>query len=382
MPAEDRAWPAEWTEYEDLASGVRVRQLTDYLGHSHHLYFTNPGWYDEGRRLLFGSDRENASNLFSLDLHTGEIAQITDLPRRPGTRFQRTFLNPERPEAYFFHGRDLTGVDLKTRSLRALWTAPDGFCTSMLSVTADGRYVVLSIYEDLSHRITKYGMYAYAGFGETFEAHPLGRVIRVPVEGGQAETVWEERCWIGHVNASPTQPHLLTFCHEGPWGKVDNRIWGLNHETGVAWQIRPRQGDESPGHEYWLADGQRVGYHGGYPDGRGFFGCIRYDNTGRLETVTDEATGHTHSNDFSLVVGDGGGVVRIWRRDGDAFDGPRVLCEHRSSFNVQTTHAHPRFSPDGRQVVFTSDRTGYGNVYLADVPDFEGLPGVEGPPKR
>lgn len=31
----------------------------------------------------------------------------------------------------------------------------------------------------------------------------------------------------------------------------------------------------------------------------------------------------------------------------------------------------------GRQVLFTSDRTGYGNLYLADVPDFDTLPPVE-----
>jgi oligogalacturonide lyase len=376
MPA-GRVWPAEWTEYEDLASGARVRQLTNYLGHSHHLYFTNPGWYDDGRRLLAGSDRENAANLFSVDLETGEITQITDLPQAPETRFLRTYVNPLRPEAYFFRGPQLLGVDLKTFESRLLWRAPQGFRTSMLSATADGRYVCLSVFEDLSDRIRTYGMYAYAGFRETFEAHPLSRVVRVAVDSGDAETVWEERCWIAHVNASPSQAHLLMFCHEGPWPKVDNRIWGLNHETGVAWQIRPREGEESPGHEYWLDDGERVAYHGGYPDGRFFFGCIRYDNAGRVETTTDGATGHMHSNDFSLIVGDGGGVVRIWRRDGETFDGPRVLCEHRSSFNVQRVHAHPRFSPDGRQVLFTSDRTGYGNVYLVDVPDFDSLPPVQ-----
>ena len=35
---------------------------------------------------------------------------------------------------------------------------------------------------------------------------------------------------------------------------------------------------------------------------------------------------------------------------------------------------HPRFNADGSQVVFTSDVSGYGNVYLCDVPAFETLP--------
>ncbi|MBM4047283.1 MAG: oligogalacturonide lyase, partial [Planctomycetes bacterium] len=51
-----------------------------------------------------------------------------------------------------------------------------------------------------------------------------------------------------------------------------------------------------------------------------------------------------------------------------------LLCEHRSSCHVQQVHVHPRFTPDGKQVLFTSNVSGYGNVYLADVPVFESLP--------
>ncbi len=38
-------------------------------------------------------------------------------------------------------------------------------------------------------------------------------------------------------------------------------------------------------------------------------------------------------------------------------DGP-VAVEAR-----QHTHPHPRFSPDGSRVLFTSDRTGYAQLY-------------------
>lgn len=48
----------------------------------------------------------------------------------------------------------------------------------------------------------------------------------------------------------------------------------------------------------------------------------------------------------------------------------RVLCESGSSLGrPQYTHPHPFFSPDLRYVLFNSDRTGLGQIYMATVPD-------------
>jgi len=48
----------------------------------------------------------------------------------------------------------------------------------------------------------------------------------------------------------------------------------------------------------------------------------------------------------------------------------RLLCHSESSFGrPQYTHPHPFFSPDNRYVIFNSDRTGLGQIYLAEVPE-------------
>ncbi|HUT33915.1 MAG TPA: oligogalacturonate lyase family protein [Planctomycetota bacterium] len=374
-----RIWPSEAKVVQDPASGIEIRQLTDYLGHSHHLYFTNPGWYAGGRRLLFGSDRENRTDLFALDLESGEITQLTDLPLVPPpheTSFLSTCINPTRDEAYFWYERRILALDLATLELRPLWEAPEGFRRSMLNCTADGRFVCAGVFEDLSNRFRIDYLRGYVGFRETWASNPLSRIVQAAVDGSGAEVAWEERYWIGHVNTSPTQPHLLTFCHEGPWDKVDNRMWCLDLRTRKAWPLREREGQEAVGHEYWLADGLHIAYHGRWPDGRKCFGRIRFDNTDRTEVSFPHETGHMHSNDFDLLVGDGSPYVRLWRWNGSGFDGPRILAEHRSSMHIQKTHVHPRFSPDGSHVVYTSDRSGYGNVYLAPVPPFGSLPEV------
>ncbi|HEU5091008.1 MAG TPA: oligogalacturonate lyase family protein, partial [Roseiflexaceae bacterium] len=160
------------------------------------------------------------------------------------------------------------------------------------------------------------------------------------------------------------------------WQLVDNRIWGLDMNTGKNWKIRPSSDGERVGHEYWMADGETIGYHGHTKNGEPFFGSVRYDDTNRVEAPFPADSTHFHSNDLSLIVGDGTRReprLLLWRfRDG-AFEGPRVVAHHRGSFQVQITHVHPRFSPDGKQILYVSDARGYGNLYLVDTPDFDSL---------
>jgi oligogalacturonide lyase len=382
--AKGECFPAEWRTFTDDETGVTVRQLTSYKGHSHHLYFTNSGWYDGGRKLLFGSDRGNRTNLFGVDLASGAITQLTDLDQPPPpaeTSFLFASVNPRRDEVYFWHGRRLVALDLASLAERTLYEAPAGFLTNMTNVTADGKYLCTGLYADLSGEFRLDLLHGYVGFREYWAARPLSRVLRIDTESGAAEVVFEERYWIGHVNTSPTVPHLLTFCHEGPWEQVDNRIWGLDLTTGHAWKIRPTMPGERVGHEYWFADGEQIGYHGRSPAGVPCYGSIRYDNTGQVEAPFPHDSTHFHSNDLRLIVGDGSRAdprLLLWRFADGRFSGTRVVLTHRGSFHVQITHVHPRFSPDGRQILFASDASGYGNLHLVDTPDFDALPELPG----
>jgi oligogalacturonide lyase len=245
----------------------------------------------------------------------------------------------------------------------------------MSNCSADGKYVYFGTWEDLSHLFEVDLLRGYVGFNETWEAKPHSKIVKVATDGSHHEVVFEENYWIGHVNTSPTRPDLLTFCHEGPWHMVDNRIWCLNVETKEVWKIRPRtHPGERVGHEYWYADGETIGFHGSRADGSAFLGHVRYDNTRLVERDFSIHTGHIHSNDENLIVGDGGGVIKLWKWNGETYEGPRILTEHKSSMQTQHSHPHPRFNKEGTQVLYTSDITGYCNIYLVDIPPFDNLP--------
>lgn len=377
-----RLFPAVEHEYADPETGARVRRLTDFAAHSNHLYFTNDGWYDDGRKLLFNSDRGGAHNLYSIALETGVITQLTDLPKLDEnyTQFGRNAgLDPTAPAVYFWYGERLLALDPEALTLEVLFETPEGFTYSGAhnSVTADGEHVCTSIRETVDA----------SSSAERWEAAPLTKLLRIPVGGGPAEVVHEENAVLSHTNASPTRPELMTFAQEGPWRRTSQRIWGLNADTGETWPIRPEESGEMIGHEFWLADGESVGYHGRYADGEPFYGVTRYDNEERIEEPIPEALfehegrrGHFHSHVRERVVSDctpAFPYLALWRLNeaGDGYERPRKLARHDlSTFEFGRLHVHPRFSPDGSQVLFLSDRSEYANLYLVDVPDADALP--------
>ena len=365
--------------YRDRISGVKVTQLTAYLGHSNHAYFTNNGWWDGGRRLLFCGDRQNASNLFSVEIESGEISRLTDFPAGSGvTPHFTNDVNPKRPEIYYTVGNKIYALDLLTLESRFLYEPQAGFNLHGGLVDADGKYTYAVLMEDLSDRDYANLSASYIGMEETFRADPDCRIIRIDTENGGAETMWQENCWIGHVNPSTTQPGLLTFCHEGPWNLVDHRIWCMDTTTCQPIRLRPRQTDgEMIGHEYWFADGVHVGYQVHRPGEGSWFGVVDYDGKNAKEApcVPFPSPDHIHSNDFNLIVSDSGNTIKLYRYNGKDFDEARVLCMHDGSFFFGSHHPHPRFTADGRQVLYNSDVSGYCQLYLADVPeDVQALP--------
>lgn len=388
-PRAGRIWPAEDESFTDPNTGARVRRLTGYPGADDtHLYFTEDGWYDDGRRLLFRSDRSGTEQLYSVDLETGLITQVTDLD---GFHAEVS-VDHERETLYLWVADSLVRFDLsRLRVTDVLYEAPAGYDAGSLSVNADGSAVYFAVGETVDLPGER------SSFDERFEARPHAKICSVPTDGGEATVLREVDRWAdSHVNASPTRPELFVYCEEGPWARVDHRIWSVNAETGETWKIREVPEDGGVGHEYWMRDGERIGYHGSLKDPQGrervadpepFVGSERFDGTDRRETDLPDrvyALTHTHANSPALHVCDGTfndlpySLLYRWDDDAGEYEGPRTLAT--VDWGSESPHPHSRFSPDGSTVVFDSDRyDGSSDVFLVEVPEFESLPEYEAP---
>jgi oligogalacturonide lyase len=379
----------EGFEFTDSVSGRRIRRLTDYKGHSNTQYFTNDFW-PTPHSFIFTSDRENRSNLFLCDLDDHRITQLTafDGPHRPYGTFSKA-----RDAFYFVYGNDFYELNLSHAKPRRVFSVPDGHShTGMNAVTADGRYLCTAFRKARSNG----GRAVYnksPDYLDRYRDKPESSIVRVDIDSGSLETVHREHYFVEHVNASPADPGVLTFCHEGPWARIDQRIWGLDIESGRTWKIRPQDArDAAIGHEYFFPDGEWIGYHGRRrpEETLHFFGATRLDNSERYEHDFPYHCTHFISYGHDLFVGDGTPAnvqpwfpsnqkpyLMIFRRTSAGFDGPRILAYHRATFNEQNQHPHAGFTPDGSKVIYTSDMGGYSNIHLVEVADFDDLPRVE-----
>lgn len=402
-----KQWKEKVKTYKDPISGISVTRLTSYLGHSSCLYFTDPFWIDQGRAFIFSSDRDGCSNLFRYDLQDGIVTQLTDfpMPDSPDSGLRRFggYTWAKTNKHYFWNDRDLLELDLQTCRLRTAYRVDDGWsCLGVsVSVSADGRNLFFGQRKQSYIEKPAVGFDKPPEYLKTFEEPPLSRIVALAIEEGCARTLFEERSFITHVNANPVRPELLTYCHEGPWARIDQRIWGLDVGTGRTWKIRPQEGPNAAaiGHEYWFEDGIHIGYHGRRLPGEAvhFIGYCSYDNAVCVEYDFLPHSSHVGGRNADLFIVDGRPanvqpwfpsdrspyIMLIRRRPGAraeegaaGYEGPRVLALHRSTFNGQYAHPHASLAPDGRRVIFTSDMEGYAQIYLAEIGDFESLPEV------
>ena len=105
------------------------------------------------------------------------------------------------------------------------------------------------------------------GFENQFKRHPRCRIQVVNIEKKANWTAAEEDHWLAHPQFRPRTRDLL-YAHEGPWGQVDGRLRFSSLDGKYKRNLRPRQGEEEIGHEFWSRHGAEVCYVY-YPDASG-----------------------------------------------------------------------------------------------------------------
>ena len=389
MSSIGKTFPSEMRTYTDKKSGREVVRLTA-SGANHHLYFTDNSFTLGDEEIVYLhsdkplGDKGYRANLFRMDFNSGGREQLTDFE----TQFKAVGNFTKSMDSrylVFVADENLYCIDQSTHKQMLLYMAPKGFRLSQPSISHDNRYVALAANEMVPDK-NRHSGENYSGFADNFYDIKVGCIILVRMDGSGGTVVFEDTHWLGHVQFAPDTNEFLTYCHEGPWNYVQQRIWLLNTMTR---HVKPcfRQGrDDSVGHEFWTRDGMIFFDN----RGRGHDGTITSDKTQAVIVSEDGPDdipwvgfadkdcnivrriqlpyycNHYHANaDNTRLVADAVSDIVLITIENDT-PSIEVLCEHNTSWRWQAVHCHPCWSWANDKIIFASDcdAEGYPQIYM------------------
>lgn len=343
-------------------SGYEVIQWTQ-TGKNNHLYFNIESFIDKDH-FLFYSDRSGVMNLFEMNMLNGSMTQLTD----EKDLTQSSWHWPQFHTLWYMTDTELKTLNTTSREIRTLYKFERGHPVSF-AITPDGRYCV-------------YGANKNPGFSANHSTGPYA-LFRLDLKTREVKQISPDLGFkIGHVQASPADPTRVTYCWQhiyvegapGMLGNTPNRIWWNNIEGTDGGPVGIQEFGLHRTHEFWFPDGSHLGYSARYqfgPDkGKQFIGIITPD--GRENFMMEVPVSSSHNQMFSdnkhwvSDLYDGLNLV-LFTIEGRQIVKKEILYNHNSTMVGQPSHPHPHFSPDGRYILFATDKTGSPQIYTVTV---------------
>lgn len=372
--------PLTFTTETDPITGVNVMRLTPPGRIFHRNYFYQKCFLQGGTRLLIGGVEQGNWNYWLLDLQHRTLRQLTEGPG--DNSFDGFITDDDRALIFMRRNRQIVRVELDTLQEQVLYELPAQWVsTSAWAPDSSGRKMIGMSLPQESYLPLR----DWDDFQRQYHRHPTTRCEVIDLTTGKAELLFEEPRWLGHPGFRPGDTDTIMYCHEGPHDLIRHRIW-LRQDA----QSMPvsQNEDETYTHEFWVPDGSRILFVSLHKATQQRHICQTLAGSTQSEKrMPMPACSHLMSNvDGSLLVGDGCGTPVDLTEEGGyvAQTDPwlylfepdekrtRPITRHGTSWRVvdgqcQATHPHPSFSPDLRQVLYTSDRDGLPAVYLADI---------------
>ena len=215
--------------------------------------------------------------------------------------------------------------------------------------------------------------------------------------------------WLNHAQASPADPTLMLYCHEGTWHEVD-RVWTLRVGTDTPKLMHARTMPyEIAGHEFFSHDGRWVWYDLQTPRSQEFWlAGVGLASGERIRYALARSEWSVHYNvswDGRLFAGDGGGPDSVANQmplpERKKLNPPGngqwiYLFRPQPEFKTETVNGQPvkvgrfvaeklvdlakhnyslepnvTFTPDGKWLVFRSNMHGERHVYAVEVAKSE-----------
>ena len=376
--------------YNDPFTGRAVTKLTPDGILCHHPYFYNRMFSSDSRYLIYSQEEEKQRTIRMLDLESGESRFLAG-PGNAGypllADFSPNFSADNKSIFYNREGR-IIRLELDSNKEDIIYESPHewkGYTNPSLS--SDDRFLItIELFREDSVRDTS----SWDSFEPQWRKKPRCRLVLIDVEKKSSKVIYEEKLWLGHPQLRPFHNNDISYCHEGPATLIDARLWFIHADGTGNCCLHDQQRDEIITHEFWLADGSKLGFIyrklEAPPDEKvpvlssketqNVEQKIFYIDTDTCQKefiMNSSIYCHSMTNfDNSFMTGDGQLKEKPYIYLADLRTKTEtILCRHDSSWkpygNTQDAHPHPAFSPDGKKIVFCSDRDGIPGIYMVSL---------------
>jgi len=279
-------------------------------------------------------------------------------------------------------GNKIRKLDMESGEISTVYEETGNFNLGGPSIACNRRYIAFARNENVD---VPRGP-NYSGFKDSYYNIKDGRITLAYLDGSSWFDVHKDTHWLSHFQFCPDDSTLATFCHEGPWNLVTQRIWLLDFAAHAAKPCFRQTEQDSIGHEFWTQDGY-IFFDDRGPNHDGtitsdrtqavvtevavnenemipFVGLV--DRKGNLVKRIDMPyyCNHYHASPGnSILVGDDVDDLVLIDISGDAAT-IEVLCNHKTSWHTSSSHCHPTWDWDGSRILYASDHGGKVNLYL------------------
>ena len=380
--------PNEWI---DKDTGHKVIKLTRRDGINMSFYFHNNPFI--GNKMVFcgGSRKGETPNIkgqeiyntdakdlqmYWVDLNTLKTEQLTH-ELSPA----KTEIVCARTREIFYQIKDsVFSLNTETRKKKLIFVFPENERSAITTVNADGSLLAGVFSNPKEAEIVKAHPLKSEFFNMIYEAKLPRTLFVIDTKTGVLKRIYSENEWLNHMQFSPVNPHLLMFCHEGPWHKVD-RIWTIDVIKGGKPQlIHKRTMDmEIAGHEWFGSKGDAIYFDLQKPRGKKFFvgkTDLKTNKEISYELQRNEWSVHyTTSWGETLMAGDGGSSTSVAKAPNGQWiylfqpKGNKLVSTKLVNMKNHNYHLEPNvhFSPDNKWIIFRANFEGQENVYAVQI---------------
>ncbi len=375
--------PSERSTYTDPDTGATVIQWTGAPCTNQHLYFTSPSVTADDRWLTILSDRSGSPNLYAIDRGDGTIHQISHNEKGllrsyvypqgglQGLSKASPCLDPLRNRLFYIrdHAVCVAELDKAAGAEREICKLPPEWYTAFTHISPDGKTLCVPCTDPRAFvdPVKDQWEQMRSVPGRMGNEKLFSRIYLIDVRTGNSRLAAEVPFWVTHVQFDPMGTGRILFNREGFLERIGqpshDRIWCLEPD-GLFRPLSPQPPGEWRSHENWAPDGKSLVYHGGR-DGKAFVAARTWDGRLLQETSLEEITfWHATAalDGRRLFVDRPDGLIAVV--DPLATENRLVnICRHDSSVENQDAHPHPITTASGNSLIFSSIRTGHGQVY-------------------